>query len=80
LFQQVTRLKKNANELKESIFKFLWSDKRLQASKIMHSKDSRVPISSYPQTKIKVRNRWLRPENGRNWHGTRNQHQGRQKE
>ena len=54
LFQQVTRLEKNTNELKESIFQYLRSNKGLQASKIMHNKDNKeFPTSVVPQQKSK---------------------------
>jgi hypothetical protein len=54
LFQQVTRLEKNTNELKESIFQFLRSDKGLQASKMMHSKDNKeFQVPTIPKLKSK---------------------------
>jgi hypothetical protein len=54
IFQQVTRLEKNTNELKELIFQFLRSDKGLQASKIMHSKDDKeFSIPVIPKLKSK---------------------------
>jgi hypothetical protein len=41
LFQQVMRLEKNTNELKDSIFQFLKSDKSLQTTKDMHHKENK---------------------------------------
>jgi hypothetical protein len=41
LFQQVMRLEKNTNELKDSIFQFLKSDKSLQSTKDMHNKKNK---------------------------------------
>jgi hypothetical protein len=55
LFQQVTRLEKNTNELKESIFQFLKSDKGLQTSKMMHSRDNKeIHIPVIPKLKSKI--------------------------
>jgi hypothetical protein len=49
LFQQVTRLDKNTNKLKESIFQFLRSDKELRTSKIVLNKDNKeFPIRVIP--------------------------------
>ena len=59
LFQQVTRLEKNTNELKESIFQFLRSDKGLQTSKMMHSKDNKefhVPVIPELKSKFIINN------------------------
>jgi hypothetical protein len=54
LFQQVTRLEKNTNELKESIFQFLRSNKGLQTSKIKHNKDNKeFPVPVIPKQKSK---------------------------
>jgi hypothetical protein len=54
LFKKVTRLEKNTNELKESIFQFLRLDKGLQTSKIMHNKDNKeFPIPVIPKLKSK---------------------------
>ena len=40
LFQQVMRLEKNIDELNDSIFQFLKSDKSLQTTKDMHHKEN----------------------------------------
>ena len=76
LFQQVTRLEKNTNELKESIFQFLRSDKGLQASKMMHSKDNKefqAPTIPKPKSKFIIDD--FDKKNGGNRHGTRNRYQ-----
>ena len=58
LFQQVIRLEKNTYDLKESIFQFLKSDKRLQASKSNHKEKKDIPSLTYPSPtypKVKIK-------------------------
>ena len=54
LFQQVIRLEKNTNELKDSIFQFLKSDKSLQSTKDMHHKENKGNLPPvFPKLKSK---------------------------
>ena len=53
LFQQVMRLKKNTNELKESFFQFLKSDKGLQPSKDARKERKGILFPKIPKLRSK---------------------------